>query len=1547
MPEPMDEFAAFTGAKKQPKDDFASFTGKAKPAAQAQEPVTDDFAAFQKQVKAEQEAPPPNSEFAPIIPGEVSSPGTGPSLPSVSGLLTSLKQIPGRVKKFVTEKEAEHNAAVAAQQQKMGTVGQQIYSAPNPLLTGLSPEAAVEAGKSVAGKIQKLWTGLKPNRAKENAEWAEKDMRDLLKEVDKNPPTPDGRTSVPTPQQLQRFRDRRAYANQMWAFSETERGARQQAIQSFNERMDKLIAPGTPGAKFVGSAVPIAVQAATVPESIPFEMAANAVAESQLRNPTYEQTLGQQIKEGIAGYGMGKLMMAGVPGTPVSRALQGAGVSPIPANVLGMGVTSAANTLGSHQLARYLTTPHGETPAAPSVSDYLSDFAMQAGLGARHLNQRLALAPAGAPPTGMPSEPVPVGVRPLETPTTPGEVNPTPTETAPLPGSSTVEGPAMLPGLQPGKLQTIFPGVPPKATAADVMPGTSFSWQGEYGQSGASKGPGPDVDITSATSYQGKRQGPLLGPNDEHLVARDPETGKDIGRLWLTKTPTGFEVRKVETDPSARGKGVARKLYLEARSQFGPFEGATDFTPEGRALTDRLRQTNPEIFIPDEPAPAPTRVQPPPEEGLPDAYGLAPVTVEPGKPTPHKTLHEHEAEMAVTRQQRQADRIALMSGPEAATRNIAPEHHAEADRILEARNIVTVTERRALEAEREILKIQVENRQRQAEGKVSKPVPEELTLQAKSRNAPGMDELKALAASEPQHPDAQRAMRVAQEQQQALAAEYAASTPGGEGDITHLSRIAQKEAPVEPSLGARVREFFGGPSTVPVEAGLPGTGKRPKQKNEYSKARLYETVDGPAGPVVIYKEANPDGSHDIVGRKGTIQEGDITGRREATKDEITKATSQVEVQNEDGTTSIVEDPSAAINFSRNAVASAVKARESARDAIRGRRVVENLKANPAMFREGEAPAGSEWRNVKDLPITDQVKLRLAPGGKAAHVRSDVAQTLIEYFGKASAKEASFLSGLNKATRNWTERGLLTNVFAHFPNQFNHGLGALAGEGMKPQEAINALTHAYKEGQNPNSEYVNRAKAAGVRQMSQGRIFGENDNITAHEAATQRLEAALGHAPGSLGKLEGNSLKRAFQALNQKTVWQVDDAIRNTLFYQKIASGMTPEQAARYANENYVGYHTDTNLFELNPNRSPRSAIEMGKKGLNEIYRNLVTGKGETGEGFPGTGATLARTLISPLFHTFRTNSAQLLAHELKNAAVGLPQGDLKGLGKLANVAGTGTAVAGILGQTLSDALLTEQEKKQGKEYQMRAGGPFHWYETAEKALEGRATPMQTAAAIATPNPLFKHLIGKGIFGVDVQSGRPTPAKSLAELGDTVLSSVLPTGDIGRNALQGAGNPKDVVASFFMGKNAPNPAAQIMMAHPDKQAASAPDYEQSRANYRLISGLRNLEPGSKEYVDEIKRAVDEQILTRQQIANAAKRSNQSELEHMRALAKISTPDAVVAAAETYRESSPDIARALYSEAQSKLYKQAQKFTGQRNLKLLGQVQKIANLKETLR
>lgn len=101
--------------------------------------------------------------------------------------------------------------------------------------------------------------------------------------------------------------------------------------------------------------------------------------------------------------------------------------------------------------------------------------------------------------------------------------------------------------------------------------------------------------IVDSVSYQGNRKGPLMGPNDEQLVARDLN-GKDIGRLWVTKTEGGFEVRKVEVDPKSQRQGVATSLYKEAADRFGRYQGSTDQTPEGKALVDSLRKSQPGIF---------------------------------------------------------------------------------------------------------------------------------------------------------------------------------------------------------------------------------------------------------------------------------------------------------------------------------------------------------------------------------------------------------------------------------------------------------------------------------------------------------------------------------------------------------------------------------------------------------------------------------------------------------------------------------------------------------------------------------------------------------------------------------------------------------------------------------------------------------------------------------------------------------------------------------------------------------------------------------------
>jgi hypothetical protein len=105
----------------------------------------------------------------------------------------------------------------------------------------------------------------------------------------------------------------------------------------------------------------------------------------------------------------------------------------------------------------------------------------------------------------------------------------------------------------------------------------------------------PPVKIVDQTSYKGVRQGSLMGPDDEMMVAKDAK-GNDIGKLWVTKKPDGFEVRKVEVDPKSRRQGVAEQLYVEAHNRYGAYKGATDQTPDGKAMNTRLRETHPEIF---------------------------------------------------------------------------------------------------------------------------------------------------------------------------------------------------------------------------------------------------------------------------------------------------------------------------------------------------------------------------------------------------------------------------------------------------------------------------------------------------------------------------------------------------------------------------------------------------------------------------------------------------------------------------------------------------------------------------------------------------------------------------------------------------------------------------------------------------------------------------------------------------------------------------------------------------------------------------------------
>jgi len=100
--------------------------------------------------------------------------------------------------------------------------------------------------------------------------------------------------------------------------------------------------------------------------------------------------------------------------------------------------------------------------------------------------------------------------------------------------------------------------------------------------------PTPNVELYGdQTSYQGNRLGNLLGPNDEVIVAKGSK-GEDVGYLWLTKEKDGYSIRKIEVDPKHQRKGIATYMNEEAEKAFGPYKGATDYTPAGKAFRESV-----------------------------------------------------------------------------------------------------------------------------------------------------------------------------------------------------------------------------------------------------------------------------------------------------------------------------------------------------------------------------------------------------------------------------------------------------------------------------------------------------------------------------------------------------------------------------------------------------------------------------------------------------------------------------------------------------------------------------------------------------------------------------------------------------------------------------------------------------------------------------------------------------------------------------------------------------------------------------------------------
>lgn len=119
----------------------------------------------------------------------------------------------------------------------------------------------------------------------------------------------------------------------------------------------------------------------------------------------------------------------------------------------------------------------------------------------------------------------------------------------------------------------------------------------EAGESRIPKG----VEFKDTSLFNGERRGALINPGEEMIVARNAK-GEDMGFLHVTPGADGFSVRKVEVRPEFRKQGVARSLYGESAKRYGKYLGSTDQTPEGKAMVDALKKSDPAIFGLDTPA---------------------------------------------------------------------------------------------------------------------------------------------------------------------------------------------------------------------------------------------------------------------------------------------------------------------------------------------------------------------------------------------------------------------------------------------------------------------------------------------------------------------------------------------------------------------------------------------------------------------------------------------------------------------------------------------------------------------------------------------------------------------------------------------------------------------------------------------------------------------------------------------------------------------------------------------------------------------------------
>jgi GNAT superfamily N-acetyltransferase len=95
-----------------------------------------------------------------------------------------------------------------------------------------------------------------------------------------------------------------------------------------------------------------------------------------------------------------------------------------------------------------------------------------------------------------------------------------------------------------------------------------------------------DLKFEDRTIYQQERYSPRMQPEDEMIVAT--QGGKDVGMLWVRKTPGGgFTVSRVAVDKPYQRQGIASDLMREAESKFGKSKGATTAeTPAGKAFTE-------------------------------------------------------------------------------------------------------------------------------------------------------------------------------------------------------------------------------------------------------------------------------------------------------------------------------------------------------------------------------------------------------------------------------------------------------------------------------------------------------------------------------------------------------------------------------------------------------------------------------------------------------------------------------------------------------------------------------------------------------------------------------------------------------------------------------------------------------------------------------------------------------------------------------------------------------------------------------------------------